>query len=240
MQKEKFKDAKLYIILLQAAAVLVILCCVFIIKQLDINLFNELKSWFMDNFQMDTSVEEVLDDTHESTETENFVLPENSEEYNEHNEVVITNAVNLEQVKNISGLGLKTKNSLCMPVNNGFITSKFGGRPDPFTGESDSHKGLDIAANAGENIFSACEGIVSEVGYDENGYGKYIIITHSEGFKTLYAHCSKIIAKEGKSVKSGDIIAKVGSTGRSTGSHLHFEMRINDVPINPEIYLGEL
>lgn len=240
MQNEKFKDAKLYIILLQAATVLIILCCVFIIKQLDINLFNELKVWFQENFQVHTSVNEVLDDSHENIQSENFVLPENNEEFKERDEVVITNAVNLEKVKNISSFKLKTKNSLCVPVKKGFITSDFGGRPDPFTGTEDTHKGLDIAANTGDNIFSVCDGVVSEVGYDEYGYGKYIIIEHSKGFKTLYAHCNKIIAKEGESVKAGDVIAQVGSTGRSTGSHLHFEMRINDIAIDPKNFLGEL
>lgn len=240
MHTDKITDAKLYIILLQAAAVLIILCSVFIVKQLDINLFNELKLWFKDNFQANTDINQVLDDQCESTESGNFVLPENSEEYKENDEVVITNTVNLEQVKSIADTDYKTKNTLNVPVKNGFITSKFGGRPDPFTGEDATHKGLDIAANTGENIFSACDGIVSEVGYDETGYGKYIIISHSKDFKTLYAHCSQIILEEGKEVKSGDIIAKVGSTGKSTGSHLHFEMRVNNIAIDPQIFLGEI
>ena len=122
-------------------------------------------------------------------------------------------------------------NSLCVPVK-GVITSDFGYRSDPFTSNTAKHYGTDIAANKGTIISAAASGKVSLVGFDKNGYGNYLKIDHDGSFTTLYGHCSKITVKQGDYVERGQPVAEVGSTGRSTGNHLHFEVLIGGEPIN--------
>ena len=119
----------------------------------------------------------------------------------------------------------------------GVITSRFGNRT-PTEIVTANHKGLDIAGNMGDNIVSAMDGTV--VQYSEEGdYGKHLRIQSGEVL-TLYAHCSELLVQEGSTVKQGDVIAKVGATGRATGPHLHFEIRRDDRFINPELILGSL
>lgn len=134
----------------------------------------------------------------------------------------------------ISG-GLGTNLGLIFPVE-GYITSEFGGRPDPFSGADSTHKGLDIGAVKGTPIYAASGGKVVQSADKRNGYGKCVIIEHSSGFKTLYAHCSELLVKEGEYVTAGQLIAKVGSTGRSTGPHLHYGMMVNGTYVDPLLY----
>lgn len=114
----------------------------------------------------------------------------------------------------------------------GWLTSYFGMRKSPFTGKRVMHEGLDIAANTGTPIVATADGIVARVKYSPS-YGKMLVIDHGYGYRTIFGHTSKILVKAGQQVKRGDIIAKVGNTGQSTGSHLHYELRLNGVPINP-------
>ncbi len=237
MEKEKTVDAKLCIILLQAVAVIIIIVTVLIIKYLDGNLFTKLKEWYIDNFEQSTQVSEVLEDG--DTESDNIVLPDEDENTQDDERVVLTNAVNIDKIKYNAPLNIKKYNTMVLPVE-GLVTSSFGDREDPFSGNEAIHKGVDIAANSGTDIKCAAEGTVLSVGYDEFGYGNYIIIQHSQSVETLYAHCSRIIAKKGQKVKAGEVLAKVGNTGRSTGSHLHFEISVNGLQIDPEIFLGEI
>lgn len=113
----------------------------------------------------------------------------------------------------------------------GTITSRFGRRG------SENHTGLDIAMPVGTDIFSAEGGVVTFAG-TSGGYGKVIKVSHENGFETLYAHCSKLNAEVGQIVSAGEKIAEVGNTGRSSGPHLHFEVRKGGVPLNPEMFLG--
>ncbi len=99
------------------------------------------------------------------------------------------------------------------------------------------HTGIDIDARVGQPIYAASDGVVSEVKYERYGYGFHVVINHGGGMSTLYAHQSKIIAHVGQTVSRGDIIGYVGMTGRTTGPHLHFEVRINNTPVNPLSYL---
>lgn len=116
------------------------------------------------------------------------------------------------------------------PTKGGVVTSRFGYR------WGKSHNGIDIAHNTGDPVYCAFDGIVTECGY-VNGYGNKISIEHEGNIQTIYAHLSAIQTKIGAQVKKGDLIGKVGSTGNSTGPHLHFEVRVNGVPINPEGYI---
>ncbi len=121
------------------------------------------------------------------------------------------------------------------PVS-GRKNDSFGYRKDPFTGKKTFHEGLDISANSGTPVKASASGVVEFAGR-KGGYGNCIIINHGNGLKTLYAHCSKLLAKEGQKVQKGDLIANVGSTGRSTGPHLHFEVHVGGTPVDPLKYL---
>ena len=118
----------------------------------------------------------------------------------------------------------------------GWFTSKFGYRISPFTSRPVMHAGLDIAAAPGSPIYAPADGIVSFAGYDP-GYGKLVTIDHGYGVLTRFGHTSQIHVEVGQKVKRRDIIAAVGTTGRSTGPHLHYEVRVNDVPVDPSNYI---
>jgi murein DD-endopeptidase MepM/ murein hydrolase activator NlpD len=121
--------------------------------------------------------------------------------------------------------------SYILPVN-GRRTSLFGWRNDPFTGVRNFHAGLDLAAPLGTPVKAAGDGRVSATGYNAV-YGNFIIITHSGGYQTMYGHLNKILVNKGVSVSQGKVIGQVGSTGRSTGAHLHFAAYKNGRAINP-------
>lgn len=118
----------------------------------------------------------------------------------------------------------------------GWVSSLFGYRPNPFSGRTVLHAGMDIAANVGTPIISPASGVVVSAGYDE-GYGRVIDIDHGFGVTTRYAHCSQVFVKIGQRVNRFDVIGSVGNTGRSTGAHLHYEVRVNGVPRNPLLYV---
>lgn len=118
----------------------------------------------------------------------------------------------------------------------GTITSGFGMRNHPILRRRRAHKGLDIAAPTGTEIFAPGRGVVTFSGR-KNGYGNTVIVDHGYGYTTLYAHCSKLLVEKGASVSRGDVIALVGSTGRSTGPHLHYEVRINGTHMNPSAFI---
>src|SRR6185437_6008551 len=122
------------------------------------------------------------------------------------------------------------------PVQNGYISSGFGERMDPFTGEEGVHKGVDFAAPAGTRVLAVAAGVVTWAGPRE-GYGNLVEIAHGKGYSTRYAHNSVILVKVGDEVQRGEPIAEVGSTGRSTGPHVHFEVLKGGTQINPMSYV---
>lgn len=123
-------------------------------------------------------------------------------------------------------------NAAFFPAEVRTVTSDFGKREDPITGKIDNHSGIDIAAPVGSTIFSAWPGTVKETGFDDI-YGKYVVVEHSDDFFTKYCHLSKISVNEGDFINASEKIGEAGSTGRSTGSHLHFEVMIDGQNINP-------
>ncbi|HEX7681199.1 MAG TPA: peptidoglycan DD-metalloendopeptidase family protein [Thermoanaerobaculia bacterium] len=118
----------------------------------------------------------------------------------------------------------------------GILTDGFGGRSDPFTGEPGTHNAIDISSAAGQAVRAPADGIVVKAEW-ANGYGNVIYISHGYGYSTRYGHLSAYAVKPGQHIKRGDIIAYVGSTGRSTGPHLHYEVRLNNNPVNPLEYI---
>ena len=117
------------------------------------------------------------------------------------------------------------------PVS-GLVTSRFGWRSHPVSGQNDFHTGVDIAAAQGTPVLAALPGVVEQTGYSES-YGNFVVRRHSDNLRTTYNHCSEILAKEGEQLARGDRIALVGSTGISTGPHLHFEVEVKGLKADP-------
>lgn len=125
-----------------------------------------------------------------------------------------------------------------MPIRNTYITSGFGGRADPFDGGSAFHKGVDFHANVGDPVMSVADGVVSYAGV-RGGYGNVVEVDHGNGYVTRYAHNSRLVVKVGDLVRAGQQVARAGSSGRSTGAHVHFEVWADGRVVNPRKFLGE-
>ena len=143
----------------------------------------------------------------------------------------------LAQVEQFQSLQKSASNlPLMTPMSKGSITSRFGVRNDPFRRRPAMHNGIDFRAPTGQPTRATAPGKVISAGYN-GGYGNMIEIDHGGGVTTRFAHLSKIIAKKGQSVGRGDVIGNAGSTGRSTGPHLHYEIRVNGRPIDPMTFI---
>ncbi|MFH1673742.1 MAG: M23 family metallopeptidase [Pseudomonadota bacterium] len=168
-----------------------------------------------------------------------------------HNALVRDMHEQLEHLKVASDLQMKSFQGLVVSLENqrsllaatpsirptvGWISSRFGYRTSPFTGRREFHKGLDIAARAGTPIIAPASGVVTFAG-KKGAYGLMAIINHGHGVVTRYGHLEKCTVKRGDGVKRGDKIASLGNSGRSTGPHLHYEVNINGIPINPQKYI---
>ncbi|OGT58568.1 MAG: hypothetical protein A3E01_11685 [Gammaproteobacteria bacterium RIFCSPHIGHO2_12_FULL_63_22] len=121
----------------------------------------------------------------------------------------------------------------------GYITSGFGRRSDPFRGGLAHHLGIDFDANTGDPVLAAAGGVVSFAGV-KSGYGNVVEVDHGNGYSTLYGHNSRLVVRAGDIVRSGQQLAKAGSTGRSTGPHVHFEVHVNGRPVNPRKFLDKV
>ena len=119
------------------------------------------------------------------------------------------------------------------PTEEGYICSSFGSYK--------GHTGADILPEGGKGseVYAAASGTVVKAKWNKTGYGNHIIIDHGNGIQTLYAHCEDLFVKTGQEVKAGETVASVGATGNSTGTHLHFEIRINGAYVNPEHYITQ-
>lgn len=121
------------------------------------------------------------------------------------------------------------------PVS-GYLTSHFGHRVSPFTQQKAFHAGIDVGAPPGTPVYAPGDGEVVFVG-SKSGYGETLIIDHGYGFATCFAHLSAVLVSKGQKIKRGDLVSRVGNTGRSTGPHLHYEVRINGTPQNPLLFI---
>ncbi|MBD3609324.1 MAG: M23 family metallopeptidase [Gammaproteobacteria bacterium] len=122
------------------------------------------------------------------------------------------------------------------PIKRGWTSSFYGMRTDPFTGKLDHHKGVDFAGREGSDIVAVASGVITWAS-ERYGYGNLIEVNHGNGYVTRYAHLKEINVKVGDTVKKGQVVATMGSTGRSTGPHVHFEVWRNGRPVNPERYI---
>lgn len=201
------------IFILQVVVVSIVVLLVIGVKFINGDWFDFLKGFYLGRFSSDTRVSEVL----EGEETKNLYSDD---------AVQVISAVE-------SALGGDLRSNLSLPLEEFKLTSGYGYRNDPLGSGIEFHKGIDLAAELGNGIFASADGII-ELSLYSNTYGNYVVINHGNGLKTLYAHCRESFVSTGQSVKSGQLIGSVGSTGRSTGPHLHFEVIINDNNVNPE------
>lgn len=139
----------------------------------------------------------------------------------------------------LEGISLKKTEigfSMITPLDSYTVTSRFGYRISPVSGEAGLHTGIDLACSYASPIFAAADGVVEDAAFDAS-YGNYIKLSHGDGVVSIYAHCSALCVDENETVRAGDKIAEAGSTGSSTGNHLHFEVRKDNIRINPEYLL---
>ena len=122
------------------------------------------------------------------------------------------------------------------PIKGGWVTSRFGYRKSPFTGGREFHGGLDIGTRKGVPVKATADGVVAYSGR-KGLLGKVIVLDHGHGMVTRYGHLSKTLKERGDIVKRGEVVGEVGNTGRSTGPHVHYEVRLNGIPVNPEKYI---
>lgn len=122
------------------------------------------------------------------------------------------------------------------PVKSGWVSSYYGYRKDPFTGRKAFHQGVDVAGKKGSDVIAVAAGVVTWAGR-RSGYGRLVEISHGNGYVTRYGHNSKLLVEEGDTVTKGGLLALMGSSGRSTGPHVHFEVLRNGKPVNPSNYL---
>lgn len=141
----------------------------------------------------------------------------------------LKNLLNVIEVENERKAAMPT----CWPTSDTYVTSSFGGRRNPFGGGRDWHPGIDIAGSYGNPVYASGNGYVTMAQW-YYGYGKYIKISHGYGYETAYGHLSSIEVQPGQRVKKGQLIGRVGSTGYSTGPHLHFEVMLNGEQVNPQ------
>ncbi len=204
----KKADPHIKIFLMQGAICAVIIIVLLIIKTFFAPLFVNLKNWYDGNVGVDTNLSQMLESAPAAGGPADQTLD----------------------------VGANIKSSFTLPVI-GSVSSSYGYRADPITGKIAAHNGLDIAANEGSEIYAVLNGTVELANYTNGDYGNYVIINHGN-FKTLYGHCKELKVKVGDTVLAGQVIATCGSTGRSTGPHLHFEIRIGDTRIDPTPFLN--
>lgn len=170
-----------------------------------------------------------------------FELAEDYAEFDYKFKSIKSLASNLEeQVHNLDQYLLDKESVLrstptTMPAN-GWITSYFGHRISPTAGVRKMHEGLDVGARYGTPITAPADGVITFAG-KKAGFGLFVQIDHGYGIETIYAHSQKILAKNGQKIKRGDLLAKVGSTGASTGPHLHYEVRVNGIAVDPLYFI---
>jgi len=202
--------------------------------------YNEEKYYVQNYEESEAIVNELKEKNSQNKDGITYILKYETEkkEFTEVNEVVaslyiemplvpVNPKISTMQVVDYSNTSLGI--ALARPVS-GTISSRFGSRG------RGTHTGLDIATSSGTPIKAAATGTVMYVGYN-GGYGNLLVIGHGKGVETYYAHCLKIYVSPGMNVSQGDVVASVGSTGNSTGSHLHFEVRVNGIAKNPQNYV---
>ncbi|MBQ5591807.1 MAG: M23 family metallopeptidase [Clostridia bacterium] len=216
------------VVFVQAAVCAFFILLVFLAWKLSPSTFQFIKDEFGRIMSIDMSADELAESARDAAQDVMNALP---------SEEVTTAEATGEEEEIPEGTGGEDKESAAVAVVatlgkndkitvplHGRITSRYGYRTNPISGKYGLHTGLDIAAAEGTGIVAAYNGVIKDTGYGTKK-GKYVLMEHSDGTKTLYCHCSEILVDEGTVIRAGEVIALVGSTGWSTGPHLHFEIQ---------------
>ncbi len=240
-KERKRKFGFLNVILSQSIFYIILLICLLIYKFSGIGGYADFRKELGLKLSDVTTVDTVLEaeedaETAQTGESTSADLSYQYAEYDEDSEEAYI--FDLSQVRLLSEVK-QSVNSMCMPVASQKINSPFGYRINPVTGNYGLHSGIDINAKTGDEIYAALAGEVVKSKFSSD-YGHFVTIDHGEGLVTIYAHCSKRLVEVGDKVERGDVIALVGSTGQSTGPHLHFEVRVNGNRIDPQYFLPKM
>lgn len=236
IHKAKVKDKSFRFIAAQTVICIIVLLIVVFLKFFGGSYYEYAKSVFDDYFNTPINKAQVL-----GSEQARAVVAAQSTVYGMGGETPNSSIRHVSDKGELSDKqvnALKNINSMSKPVGSDCVTCEYGWRIHPISGKRSFHTGIDIGEDMNEPIYSVLDGVVKKAVEDDCDYGNYVVITHSDGVETMYAHCSQLLVKKGQSVKKGERIAKVGTTGLSTGPHLHFEVRINDTRLNPRWFLN--
>ncbi|MEE1012261.1 MAG: M23 family metallopeptidase [Acutalibacteraceae bacterium] len=248
-------DYLIRLILLQCVLCTLIVSGVFIASKISPSAFEKIRNNYMDIMQKDMSADEIVEQLKGAAEyvfTPQKDVPAISGNVTVESYEVTSDetgaTVAVGGIVDASGGGdIEAKEAVkgtsfapyfisvepVLPVKNGRITSKFGYRTNPVSGKYGFHTGLDLAAAEGTPVSACFYGKIIETG-SSDVWGEYVLMEHSDGLHTYYCHLSEIYVNEGAVIRQGETVGLVGSTGWSTGPHLHFEVRINGVRVNPE------
>ncbi len=250
MKKNK-KDYLTKTLLLQFSVCLMLFLLLFLLKYNNSSFFYEIEEIFSSKLEENLKAEEIESvfkniknyETTQTTEVEKETEYIPLEEPSLSAEIIagggsdvkVTSEDDIPDNASVADYTLNQK--MVLPVV-GNVTSEFGTRIHPISGDLRFHAGIDIAAELGTNIYSAFDGEVIYADYDQWN-GNFLKIQHDNGIMTVYCHCEKLNVKKGQKIRAGEVIATVGSTGSSTGPHLHFEIRVDNVSYNPQKALSD-
>ncbi len=253
-RKKKSSDkseAFVKLLKIQIALCAVGVAAIFLISKVSPNAFDRMKADFSKITEKNMSIGEIIERVKSGAE---YVakpfdeeITENSTVNDETGETIATASFTNENsggrdieekeaAEGTSFASYKINANPCMPVDSKRVTSAFGYRTNPISGNYGFHTGIDLAIKSGSQVKSVFFGTVEETGEAED-WGKYVLIKHSDGLETYYCHLSEIYAEEGAVIRRGEVIALSGSTGWSTGPHLHFEVRIDGIRVDPALLL---
>lgn len=215
------------VMFVQAAVCAFFILLVFLAWKLSPSTFNFIKTEFSRIMSIDMSADELAESAKDAVESVMGTLPAEEEFTAEATgeEEEIPEGAGGEDKENtaVAVMASLGKNDRITVPLHGRITSRYGYRTNPISGKYGLHTGLDIAADEGTNIVAAYNGVIKDTGYGTKK-GNYVLMEHYDGTETLYCHCSEVLVDEGSVIRAGETIALVGSTGWSTGPHLHFEI----------------
>lgn len=244
ISKKAVSDPKTVILVLQICAAVIFILSAVVIRLLGGDFYKRVRNIYYAAVSVDTTIKSVTEAEPEFAEKP----PKNTDGSAEQDKVIEKTQVVIEtlgsvdeEVYSVKQADLKKGkkiNTIIWPLE-GVITSGYGYRNDPLTGKPSFHSGIDIAAESGTEIKTVAAGRVHKAEYSDS-YGYFLIVDHTNGFMTLYAHCSRLCVKKGDRVAGGEIIALSGSSGRSTGPHLHFETILGGYKSNPTWLLPEV
>jgi murein DD-endopeptidase MepM/ murein hydrolase activator NlpD len=232
--KKKTTDPKFNILLTQMLLSAVCALIAFSLMLVGGDTFEYSKAVFNEYFNKKTNINRILD-----SKDKEIVTTKATSVFGMGGEEAIDNIPYFEsymEAEKLVDIPKQDTNSMFLPIK-GRITSEYGWRVHPISGKKSFHTGLDIGADYNTKIKSALSGTVRAAVKDDPDYGNYLIISHSNNVETMYAHCNKLLVEKGDTVDKKEVVALVGSTGISTGPHLHFEVRISGSRLNPKWFV---